>query len=59
MISSHWDFASEDGPKLTGKYLSSAGDEGEFNLQIVPQGEDALTFKVGQSNIQMTRMQVQ
>ena len=56
VITGTWDFADDEGPKMNGRYLSRAGDEGDFHMQIVPKGDDALVFKVGQSNIQMTRM---
>ena len=54
-ITGTWDFAIEEGPRFDGKFLSAEGAEGELSIQMVPQENDALLFKIAQSNISMIR----
>ena len=54
-ITGTWDFAVEEGPRFDGKYLSPEGAEGGFSIQMVPQDNDALLFKIAQSTISMMR----
>ena len=54
-ITGTWDFAIEEGPRFNGKFLSAEGAEGELSIQMVPQENDALLFKIAQSNISMIR----
>lgn len=54
-ITGTWDFAIEEGPRFDGKFLSAEGAEGELSIQMVPQENDALLFKIAQSNISMMR----
>ena len=56
-ITSTWNFAISEGPKFDGKFLSAEGAEDELNIQMVPQENDALLFKIAQSNISMIRKQ--
>ena len=55
LITGTWDFAMEEGPRLDGKFLTAEGAEGELSIQMVPQKNDALLFKIAQSNISMVR----
>lgn len=55
-----WDFTAKDGPKMNGQFLSNAGAQGKFSLQLVPENENAMVFRVGAqqtSDIQMVRKQ--
>ena len=54
-ITGTWDFAIEEGPRFDGKFLSAEGTEGELSIQMVPKDNDALLFKIAQSNISMIR----
>ena len=54
-ITGTWDFAIEAGPRFDGKFLSVEGAEGELSIQMIPQEDDALLFKIAQSNISMIR----
>ena len=54
-ITGTWDFAIEEGPRFDGKFLSAEGTEGELSIQMVPKDNDALMFKIAQSNISMIR----
>ena len=54
-ITGTWDFAVEEGPKFDGKFISPEGVEGKLSIQMVPQENDALLFKIAQSNISMIR----
>ena len=54
-ITGTWDFAIEEGPRFDGKFLSTEGAEGKLSIQMVPQENDALLFKIAQSNISMIR----
>ena len=54
-ITGTWDFAIEEGPRFDGKFLSAEGAEGELSIQMIPQENDALLFKIAQSNISMVR----
>jgi len=42
-----WDFTAEEGPKMQGKFLTREGIQGQLTLQLVPQNEYAMIFKVG------------
>ena len=50
-ISGHWDFAVEEGPKMTGGFLSSEGTQGKFNMQLVPQSNDTMALRVGSEQL--------
>jgi hypothetical protein len=54
-ITGTWDFAVKEGPRFNGKFMSLEGAEGELSIQMVPQEQDALLFKIAQSNIAMIR----
>ncbi|MEC7605062.1 MAG: hypothetical protein VYD68_00760, partial [Pseudomonadota bacterium] len=54
-ITGTWDFAVEEGPRFDGKYLSPEGAEGGLSIQMIPQDNDALLFKIAQSTISMMR----
>jgi YVTN family beta-propeller protein len=57
----YWDFAVEDGPKMTGSFLTSTGATDQLNMQLVPTSLDSLVFRVGVgqlSEIPMIRKQV-
>ena len=54
-ITGTWDFAVEEGPRFDGKYLSPEGAEGGLSIQMVPQDNDGLLFKIAQSTISMMR----
>ena len=56
-----WDFAAEEGPKMTGSLVSNTGVASEFILQLVPESRDSLVLRVGAaqlSEIPMMRKQV-
>lgn len=49
--SGRWDFSAEDGPKMTGKFVTGAGATSQFNMQLVPNGVDFLVFRVGAEDL--------
>jgi hypothetical protein len=56
-----WDFAAEEGPKMTGSFVSNTGVASEFTMQLVPASRDTLVLRVGAaqlSEIPMMRKQV-
>ena len=56
-----WDFAAEEGPKMTGSFVSNTGVASEFTMQLVPASRDTLVLRLGAaqlSEIPMMRKQV-
>ncbi|MFK8051257.1 MAG: hypothetical protein AB8B81_22730 [Halioglobus sp.] len=49
--SGQWDFAAQARPKMTGSFLSPEGVSGEFTIQLVPKGSNAMVFRVGAQRI--------
>ena len=56
--SGKWDFASPEGPKLAASFVTGGEMQGQLNMQLVPQSDDAMILKVGaqqMANVQLMR----
>ena len=56
--SGKWDFASPEGPKLAASFVTGEGVQGQLNMQLVPQSDDAMVLRVGaqqMANVQLMR----
>jgi hypothetical protein len=56
--SGKWDFASPEGPKLAASFVTGGGVQGQLNMQLVPQSDDAMVLRVGaqqMANVQLMR----
>ena len=56
--SGKWDFAAPEGPKLAASFMTGGGVQGELNMQLVPQSDDAMVLRVGtqqMANVQLMR----
>ena len=56
--SGKWVFASPKGPKLAARFAVVGGVQGELNMQLVAQSEDAMVLSVGaqqMANVQLMR----
>ncbi len=53
-----WDFSAREGPKLAASFVTLAGVQGELNMQLVPQRDNAMVLRVGaqqMANVQLMR----